>query len=321
MKKVLAFLFLLQTLISIAQKVNPKIQMEVMGEGTGLYNLQLANWTSTDAFYDNEMEKERVRGYVSYKDKDTVKTIFYTEIDTTRIDPSAPDTSSAEEKVKRRIKQIFFTCKYKGTVSKNSLKVNAIERYPTTYETMLIKTKIKVGDIIKNDSSFFRQYGETKLSALLLDVGKKMKAYIITTTNIQGVIPLGNDYLIVIDQKTGEVESKIKLHENFIPISTQYIKKKGDKIKSSYHNHKEGSSDYITATDYCTLLLHKKEVNWDEHHVYTPKFTCIFTPQDSKLQIIPNKEYKKITGKKIIDENEENMKPREEKEPEKKKEK
>ena len=77
-------------LTSFAQKKVDKAKNEVLGEGLALYTIILANWTSNDLYYENEYGTGGISGYISYKEKDSVKTIFWREI----------DTASAEYKAK-----------------------------------------------------------------------------------------------------------------------------------------------------------------------------------------------------------------------------
>src|ERR1051326_2668381 len=92
MKKIICFGFLFPILFnfSFAQRRLEKEKNKILGEGLALYTLILANWTSNDLYYENEYNTNYVKGYLSYRDKDTIKTIFWREI----------DTASAEYKAK-----------------------------------------------------------------------------------------------------------------------------------------------------------------------------------------------------------------------------
>ena len=68
---------------AFAQRKLEKEKNKILAEGFTLYAYILANWTSNDLYYENEFNTYYVKGYMTYKDKDTLKTIFWKELDTT----------------------------------------------------------------------------------------------------------------------------------------------------------------------------------------------------------------------------------------------
>ena len=117
-------------------------------------------------------------------------------------------------------------------------------------------------------------------------------------------MPVGGDYLLVYDKKDKTLLSKESLHKDCIFISTQYNGKSFDAIKSTLHNHKNGASPLITPTDIAALLLYKSQLEWDEHHVISDKYTCIFTLVDRKLDILLTEDFEYLKKQKIEKENE-----------------
>lgn len=298
---------------AIAQKISEKDKNKVLTEGLALYTLILANWTSNDLYYENEFNTSIVKGYLSYRDKDTLKTIFWREIDTasteykTKTYKKASDTVAAEQTNKEiELRWIVKTMSYPNmSVSKkNAVYPEEEERAPTEQEKMLIDYRKKVYKEIASDTTFFKLYAGTKLRVVPIDAGKLMKVFIYSSVVKEGIVPIGGDYLLVYDKKENVLVSKEDLHKDCVFISTQYNGKGTDASKSTIHNHKKGTSPLITATDIATLLLYKSQLEWDEHHVISDKYTSIFSLVDRKLDIMLTKEFDALRAQKAAKENE-----------------
>src|SRR5688572_6179800 len=97
MKKACFLIFILSvSFLVAAQKPSKKKMQEIKDEGTALYTLEHANEVSLDVFYENEYDKKGIKGYFSYKDGDTIKTLFYGKVDTNAINfKSQPDSVKA----------------------------------------------------------------------------------------------------------------------------------------------------------------------------------------------------------------------------------
>ncbi|MFH1005802.1 MAG: hypothetical protein V1781_10000 [Bacteroidota bacterium] len=312
--RIIIFLFFISHLLFLtslhAQKVSRKEKNEILTEGLALYSIILANWTSNDLYYENEFNAGIVSGYLSYRNKDTVKTIFWREIDTTSaaykasLFKKAGDTVASEQQNTKpeELRRIIKTIRYaKMNVKKQNAKISdEDERIPTNYEKMLIDYRTLTYNEMNKDTSFFIKYEGATLKAVPMDAGKKMKVFIYSGSNVDDVVPLGGDYLLVFDKKKNILEQKIKLHNNIIFISTKYRGKSYDDNKSSYHYHKDGAPNLITPTDIATILLYKSNIEWDEHHVISDKFTSIFTLIDRKLDMITTREYKQLKKKSNI---------------------
>ncbi len=319
-------LFLVLLLLNVivaplqAQKISEKEKAKVMTEGLALYTLILANWTSNDLYYENEFDTKIIKGYLSYRDKDTLKTIFWREIDTasaeykTKTYKKAGDTVAAEQKDKPiELRWVQKTVRYKNmSVSKkNASMSDEEERVPTPMEKMLIDYRERVYKEIAKDTAFFKLYAGTKLRAVPIDAGKEMKVYVYSSLMKEGIVPIGGDYLLVFDKKENILVSKEDLHKDCIFISSQYNGRASDASKSTIHTHKPGTSPLITPTDIATLLLYKGQLQWDEHHVISDKYTSIFSLVDRKLDIMLTKDFEAIRSKKQEKDNEsQKYKPR-----------
>lgn len=295
------------------KKVTDKDKDKVFLEGLALYTLILGNWTSNDLYYENEFNTDIVSGYLTYRDKDTLKTIFWREIDTASVEyktktyKKAGDTVAAQQSNKAlELRWVVKTVRYKSinVTKKNASIADEEERVPSTYEKMLIDYRDKAYKAIKADTAFFKQYEGTKLRAVPIDAGKEMRVYIYSSTTKEGVVPIGGDYLLVYDKKTNTLVSKEDLHKDFMFISTQYRGKKNDVSKATIHNHKPGTAALITPTDIATLLLYKSLLEWDEHHVVSDKYTSIFSLVDRKLDVMLTKDFEAIKAQKTQKDNE-----------------
>lgn len=294
-----------------AQKISEKDKNKVMVEGLALYTLILANWTSNDLYYENEFNTGVVKGYLSYRDKDTVKTIFWRETDTTSaaykstLIKNVGDSASPKADQPHELTWVVKTIRYRNmSVTKtNSSIADEEERVPTSKEKMLIEFRSMAYEEIRKDTSFFKLYAGTKHRAVLLETGKEMKVYIYSSVVKEGIVPIGGDYLIVYDKKQKILLSKEDLHKDCIFISTQYSGKQSDASKATIHTHKKDVSELITPTDIATLLLYKSQLEWDEHHVISDKNTSIFTLIDKKLAIMSTNDYKQLKNQKTEAEN------------------
>ncbi|TAL62969.1 MAG: hypothetical protein EPN85_01245 [Bacteroidetes bacterium] len=296
-----------------AQKVSEKDKNKVMTEGLALYTLILANWTSNDLYYENEFNTNIVKGYLSYRDKDTLKTIFWRQMDTTSTEyktktyKKAGDTVAAEQSHKAlELRWVIKTVRYMNmSVSKkNSSIADEEERVPTQQEKMLIDYREKVYKEIEKDTSFFKLYSGTKLRAVPIDAGKEMKVFVYSSLMKEGIVPIGGDYLLVYDKKENALVSKEDLHKDCIFISSRYNGKAADVSKATIHRHKTGTSPLITPTDIATLLLYKGQLEWEEHHVISDKYTSIYSLIDRKLDIMLTKDFEALRAKKAAKDNE-----------------
>ena len=296
-----------------AQKISEKDKNNVMLEGLALYTLILANWTSNDLYYENEFTTSNVKGYLSYRDKDTLKTIFWREIDTTSAEykaktyKKAGDTVASEQSNKViDLRLIVKTVRYNNmSVSKKNASIPDVEeRVPTEQEKILIDYRERVYKEIARDTAFFKLYAGTKLRTVPIDAGKEVKVFVYSSLMKEGIVPIGGDYLLVFNKKENLLVSKEDMHKDCVFISSQYNGKASDASKATMHTHKTGTSPLITPTDIATLLLYKGQLEWDEHHVVSDKYTSIFSLVDRKLDIMLTKDFEALKVKKLEKDNE-----------------
>lgn len=293
-----------------AQKPSKKKIQEIKDEGIALYTLEHANEVSLDVFYENEYEKKGIKGYFSYKDGDTIKTLFYGKVDTFSVNyKSQPDS------VKKYLRSdslnmivVMKTFYYLKGISAKTVKIVDASRKPNTYERLLFEVRLKAWKEFNSDPLNYVKYEGTTMSMSLIDWGKTIKVYIITLPNEPGYVSFGNDYIFVWDKKLNKFTEKKKLHPKLIPVPVEYKGEKNAPVKSSYHNHKGDTDPFITATDVCILMLFKGGMEWEQHYVYSEKWVSAYVMWNGNLTITDIKEFKKQTQQKPPDENESEIK-------------
>ena len=302
---------------SFAQHKLEKEKNQILTEGLALYTMILANWTSNDIYYENEFNTDYVKGYLSYKDKDTLKTIFWRELDTTSAEYKArtfhavDDTGAISVQNSKKINDLRVIVKTIGynkmSVTKKNGVIDEAEREPNEKELMLMNFRAMVYKEINSDTSFFKHYAGVSMKAILMEAGKQIKVYVYSTTAKEGMVPIGGDYILIYDKKEKIIVEKTDLHKDLFFISTQFKGKAYEASKATQHIHKDGAAELITPTDVATLLLYKSQLEWDEHHVIAGKYTCVFTLIDRKLTIVPTSEFEALKKRKNkMDEEEKN---------------
>lgn len=275
-----------------SQKASQKTADKILEEGQVLYTLEMANVTSLDVFYDKEYDPKLAKGYFSFFDKDTIKTIFYREIDT------ASAMFKANDSLKKLIKDRFDllivskTMRYLNkNINKQKVYVFENDRKITDYEKKLFDIRFKIFKLFNDDPVMFVKYEKSNLSIVIRDHKKHFEAWVTNVFSDLSFVPVGNDYWFKFDKEGNLLEKKV-LHKKLIPLDPMYYGKKNDEVKATYHNHKgEEAEEFITPTDVCVLLLFKPSLKWDMHYVYGEKYVSVFNLYKNTLSIIDKKTF------------------------------
>ncbi len=299
LKRFSPFLFLLLFAFNSFAQKKPSGD-DLIIKGTALYTLQLASWTATDNFYDYEYDRVvHPAGSITYKDKDSIRTVFYVQNDTS-IKALTKEDSIEQSKKKKELLSAAYMMSFKlSNVSKDAIRVQDSMRTLTDYEKKLIALRNKIYDDIDKDTSFYHEYADTKLSAIIYDTGKDFEVYILSTTAKTDFVPMGNDYYLRF-KRDGTQISREKIHPNLIMVPTKYVPRRdrlNEVIKSSYHYHTGGMTDLITATDVCNLLLYKKFIKWEKHEVIGRNLVSMYSMKDRRLYFMTKEEYHKQAKK------------------------
>lgn len=270
MNKLLLILsILLLPFITLAQKADKKKESQVLDEGYKLYQSAMASWHGTDLFLANHTDlKEQAGGYFSYPHQDSVTCIFYSKGD-------APSSL------------VSFT--FGKSFDLNSVKTKAVQRPFTEQENTLYQIRKNALDEINSDT-LFQRFNNTSLNLVPLIEGNSRKVYVLTGPQVNGVVILGNDYLLTFD-KNNNVSSKKRLHNNIIPID--FASSKTDEAVTM-HSHLPSTGDYLTPTDVCTLLLYGQTSNWKQHLIVSENFVTIWDIDSRNSVVLTRKAWDKI---------------------------
>lgn len=293
---VIFFILFLPPFCFFSQKASQKTADKILEDGQVLYTLEMASVTSLDVFYDKEYDPNLAKGYFSYFEKDTIKTLFYRELDT------AAALFKSNDSLKKLIKDRFDlilvskTMRYLNkNINKQKVFVFENDRKITNYERKLFDIRFKIFRLFNDDPVMFVKYEKSSLSIVIRDEKKYFEAYVMNVFQDMSFVPLGNDYYFKFDKEGNLLEKKV-LHKKLIPLDPAYHGKKNDEVKSAYHNHKgEDAEEFITPTDVCILLLFKPMLQWDMHYVYGEKYVSVFNMYKNTLKIVDKKTFEAET--------------------------
>lgn len=265
------FILLFVTLNCIGQSITNEQTQKIIEEGKKLYQSEMASWYGTDIFLTKYPERDKIGGYFSYSENDKSNCIFFSKDENPKV-----------------IGTIIFDGSFDTTKAITDLANRNFTKKELDYYTL----RKNVKKALENDT-LIKSYNNSKLNLIPLISNEERKVYILTGPNVNGVVLLGNDYLLNFD-KNNKFISRKALHKNLIPI--QYKKEQTE--VETMHNHQAETGDYITATDICTLMLYEKFTNWKNHIVLSKKYASIWNCKTNELNIIPAEEFIKKLDKK-----------------------
>lgn len=286
MKKSLIIILTLLNLNVFGQD-NPTEQAQpIVAEGKLLYKSEMASWHGTDLFLENYKDREYIGGYFSYTDQEISKCIFFSKGDKPKV---------------------IGTISFDNTYEVKSAKIDLTEREFTINENDLYTIRNTALSEINSDT-LFKTYKNTNFNLIPLIKGNEKKVYVLTGSQQNGVVIIGNDYLLNFD-KDNKLSLKKQLHKNIIPIYYGGEEEQGKQIEGAMHTHLPETGDFITATDICTIMLYEKFAKWKSHNVISKKYLNIWNCETDQLTVIPmdavekiNKDQEKRNKKKKKDE-------------------
>jgi hypothetical protein len=229
-------LFLLILMLSIpnlyAKKDLEAIAAAIVMEGKTLYNIDMASWHGTDVMNEKfEGNKDDIGGYFSYMENEKSYCVFYSKYD---------------------FGKVVFEVSYVNAYQEDKVSYNSQVRPFNAKEHELYVMRDKTMQLMQTDT-LFKFYKNTSPNLIPLIYNGERKVYVITGTSLNGIVPLGNDYLISFD-KNGNIKKTIKIHKNLIPIENE----NGDTAITTMHSHLTTTGDFITPTDICTIMEYEK---------------------------------------------------------------
>ena len=271
MKKILLFALLIITTSSNAQEINlAEVAKEITAEGKELYRLERTSWLGTDIALKT-IPTEKIGGYFSYASDGQFTCVFFNR----EVRP-----------------EILATMQFDSTFSSETSKIDSKKREFTTYERDIYALRSKAL-LIMNTDTIFKTYDRMNLNIIPIINGNEHKAYVLTGPEENGVVIFGNDYLMNFDSANNLISLKV-LHRNIIPMTFEDSDKE---IMHTYHSHRGETSDFMTATDVCTLMLYAKYAKWKNHIVYSDKYVTLWNCERHTMMILTKEAYDRMYEK------------------------
>ena len=261
-------IFALSVFTSFGQKIE-KVKAEVLKEGLLLFQSEKASWHGGDLFLEKFTDKNKIGGYVSYSDGDNPKCIFIAKDDKNKV---------------------IGTVTFEKTFDLGKATTDLTQRQLTNTEKDYMMLREKAFDRISNDT-IFKHYKNTNFNIVPIISGKDKRVYVMTATNENGKVIIGNDYLIEFN-KNGEVRKSSRLHKGLLEF--EY----GDKDKQivgAMHSHLPEYNEIITPTDICTTMLYQDYTKWERHTVLSKEYVSIWDCKTNNLTVITREAWEKIS--------------------------
>lgn len=261
-------LTIFSTIEANAQKPDSEALLK---EGKQLYRLEKAAWYSTDHFLTNfQDKKDSIGGYLSYQGADGhVYSIFFSRFENNRI---------------------LARYQFDNNTSSTPITVDTKVSSPIENEAdLILMRQDAIMMLTENLDDFFTYYENASFNLIPIIDGKKRKVYILTASQKQATVFIGNDYLLEYNSKN-KLTGKIKLHNSLIELP--YKSPNEQEITATMHTHI--LSNHIEPTDICTLLLYKDYVDWSQHYAINKDYISILDLKKENLVIMTKKAFDKI---------------------------
>ncbi len=269
MRPILIILFSLVFYTSHGTDLQKKAA-EIQAEAFKIYRSEKASWLGTDIMqevYDSGIPSN-LKGYFSYATENTVRCVFYSN---------------------DSIPKILLTIEFDPSFDPEKTTVADYAREFSEREKEYYLLRKSVESVLIADTGFFKYYKNTNYNIVPVIDEQSKRVYILTATTTAATILFGNDYLLEFNSNN-QLTSKTKLHNNLITIPTDT----SGEVVSGYHTHIGKTSEFITSTDICTILLYRPYVKWSTYNVISGKYISIWSNETNNLVILPNKTVKKI---------------------------
>ncbi|HMP91942.1 MAG TPA: hypothetical protein PKD90_03670 [Phnomibacter sp.] len=245
------------------KRLAPEAQA-IVAEGKLLYQLEMAAWLGTDLFLEKSKETNQIGGYFSYLAAEERRCIFFSK-----------DKQPA----------VMGTLVFDESFNTQTARIDLKQRAFTKEEQSIFEIRQQALEVM-NEDTIFKIYENTNLNLIPLIHNQERKVYVLTGPTKQGVVILGNDYLIQFNERN-EVFTKKPLHKNIIPMKVGEKGPDGQIVIGSMHSHLPETGDFITPTDICTLMLYAKYAGWQTHRVVTPRYINNWNCVTNELTLTP----------------------------------
>jgi len=269
MKKLLFTLLAFISISTYGQNDLETKTQPIVDEGKRLYKSEMASWYGTDLFLENHSDKTNIGGYFSYTQDEVSKCIFFSKGDKPKV---------------------IGTITFDNTYNTKTAGVDLAERDFSTIETDLFSIRKLALETINSDT-LFKRYDNTQYNIIPLINKDEKKVYVLTGSQQNGMVFLGNDYVLTFDLHNKLVQKK-KIHKNLIPIKFEGKEQAGG---MAMHSHLPETGEFITATDICTLMLYEKLTKWRFHYVVSKNYVSIWNCLTDELTVMTMEAFKKIS--------------------------
>lgn len=260
MKRILFLLIVVTNLCASGQQLPSEQIQPIVAEAKLLYSSEMASWLGGELFYQH-YKKDNIGGYFSYSDSGFTKCIFYSSADQPRV-----------------IGAVRFDSSYNSETAVPDL----TERDFTKVEKEFYQLREKALNEMKSDT-LFTSYPNTDMNLVPVINGNERKVYVLTVSQQDSVVLLGNDYLLVFNFRN-KVLLKKRLHQELIPI--YYDEKNEQQAEETMHTHSPETGDFITATDICTLMLYEKLGKLKTHRVDSKQYLSTWNCETDQLTVV-----------------------------------
>lgn len=258
MNKTLTLFFGLLALNVLAQIKQTKEVQSIVSEGKKLYKIEMTSRNGAEIFMAIYKESQNIGGYFSYSENENSTCVFFSKSESPKV-----------------IGSLVFD----NTWNTKTVKTDLSEREFSPQESEIYQIRKLALIEINSDAALFKTIENTNLILIPIVGEKEKKIYVVTQPTKSGVVLFGNDYLLVFD-KNNKLLQKNALHQQLKSISYD------GKEQISMHNHLHEASEYITATDICTLMLYEKIANWKTHNAVSEKYFNIWNCDTNELTIM-----------------------------------
>ena len=272
-RKTISIFSLLTTsiLTTYGQDNIEKITKPIVEEGKKLYRSEMASWYGTDLFLEKFTDRSKVGGYFSYTDSNISKCIFF---------------------AKGEIPKVIGTISFDSTYNVKTATIDLAERELTKNEKDIFEIRQTALAIVQKDT-LFKTYKNTNLNFIPLISNGDKKVYILTGPEQNGVVILGNDYLLNFDDNNKLIGKK-RLHKNIITMNYGSKELEGKEVVGTVHTHLPETGEFITPTDICTLMLYEKFANWKQHTIVSEHYLSMWNCKTDELVTITREVWDKI---------------------------
>lgn len=181
--------------------------------------------------------------------------------------------------------ELLLRFKFDSLPKPTPLRVATSELELTSYELQLVNILADASDKIENrfQGNFIPSSGtEFRAIPIISEELNKVIVYSKPKKKLNYIL-LGNDYELKYDS-TSEFKSIKKFHSKTtnIPLSSS---------QGMVTVHEHSTSDEISSTDVCSLLLNKDRIRWKQHIVLNPEYVSVFMVDREEYILMMREEF------------------------------